>query len=177
MQDSIALLCKDCKNTKDRLSYTKDDLTNLQNIKEDSKCHLNLTIEELQAQIKILKLEAQKHCLSLPCKALHYDTQSPLCPCHRLPSAHSSHPDSPMIEDQDDVTSHHCVVPQLLERLAITPTAALLTSSLQEIPPSLAEPSPSVGGDFTLCILDMPTLESPTYSLMPAACLHCHPFL
>ena len=73
VQDSIALLCKDCKNTKDWLSYTKDDLTDLQNIKEDSKHHLNLTIEELQAQIKILKLEAQKHCLSLPCKALHYD--------------------------------------------------------------------------------------------------------
>ena len=29
LQDNIALLHKDCKDTKDRLSYTKDDLANL----------------------------------------------------------------------------------------------------------------------------------------------------
>ena len=115
VQDSIALLRKDCEDTKDRLSYAKDDLADLQNAKDNAERRLNLTIEELQAQIKILKLEAQECCLSLPCKAPCYDTQSPPCARHWLPLAHSSHPNSPMIEDRDDVTSHRCAVPQLLE--------------------------------------------------------------
>ena len=44
LQDNIALLHKDCEDTKDRLSYAKDDLADLQHAKEESKRCLNLTI-------------------------------------------------------------------------------------------------------------------------------------
>ena len=78
----------------------------------------------------------------------------------------------PMVEDWDDIISHHCVVPQLLKRLAMNPIAASSTSSLQDIPPSLAELSPSVGGDFASRISDAPTIKSSAHTLMSAAPLY-----
>ena len=77
-----------------------------------------------------------------------------------------------MVEDRDDIMSHCRVVPQLLERLAMNPTAASSTSSLQDIPPSSAEPSPSVGGDFTSHISDALTIKSSAHTLTPVAPLY-----
>ena len=54
----------------------------------------------------------------------------------------------------------------------MNPTAASSTFSLQDIPPSSAEPSPSVGGDFASHILDAPTIKSSAHTLTPAAPLY-----
>ena len=174
LQDNIALLRKDCEDTKDRLSYAKDDLADLQHAKEESERRLNLTIDELQAQIKLLQSDALERDTSPrpPRKTPRYDSRSPSRHHPQQPLARSSRPDSPMVEDRDDITSHRRAVPQLLERLAINPTAASSTSSLQDIPPSSAEPSPSVGGDFASRISDAPTIESSAHTLTPAAPLY-----
>jgi hypothetical protein len=50
----------------------------------------------------------------------------------------------------------------------MTPAATSSSSSLQDIPPSSAKPSPSVGGDFTYCISDALSPDSLAPTTMQA---------
>ena len=160
----------DLEHAENKLQGADKEINHLKNKLDDVERQLDDTIRDHEQKIdflcdKIAELKCRQtpHCRKLPRHGSH--TPSPSRSQHA--SSQSSHPVSPMIEDQGPPSYCSSVAPLLLlSRLALSAASSTTSLSNRENPPSLAKPSPSGGSEF---FPNVATVAAPTDPSVPTS--------